>query len=96
MRVNRQEVLKDVHAAELFEVSLKKLKEVRQRNKLCFPIDFAFVTEKKGRAETWVFTLQGLLIISALLKSDRAVLLNRQLVELLLKEKPDFILSRGN
>ena len=96
MRVNRLEVLKDMHAAELLQISVKKLKEVRRRNKLCFPIDFAFVTEKRGRAETWVFTLQGLLIMSALLKSDHAILLNKQLVEFLLKEKPGLVLSPGN
>jgi hypothetical protein len=90
LSVNQYEVLKDVHTAELFDISLRKLRDVRRRNRSCFPIDFAFVIGKKGRAETWVFTLQGLLMVSALLKSGRAISLNRQLVEFLLEKRSGF------
>jgi hypothetical protein len=93
LSVNQYEVLKDVHAAELFEISLRKLRDVRRRNRLCFPIDFAFVIGKKGKAETWVFTLQGLLMVSALLKSGKAISLNRQLIEFLLEKRPGFGLA---
>jgi hypothetical protein len=90
MRVNQHEVINDVHAAELFDISLKRLRDVRRRNRLCFPIDFAFVIGRKGRTETWVFTLQGLLMVSALLKNDRAIALNRRLIEFLLDRRPGF------
>jgi hypothetical protein len=53
------------------------------------------VIGKKGRTETWVFTLQGLLMVSALLKSGRAITLNRQLIEFFLEKRSGVRLVPG-
>jgi len=85
-------VMLDVHLAELYGVSTKVFNQAVRRNVTRFPEDFMFeltkgeakilrsqiVTSRWGgtRYSSYVFTEQGVAMLSSVLKNDRAVEVN--------------------
>jgi hypothetical protein len=94
-------VMLDRDLAELYEVETRVLKQAVKRNTKRFPKDFMFelsyqefknlrsqiVTSSWGgpRYKPMAFTEQGLAMLSSILKSDRAVLVNIQIMRAFVK-----------
>jgi hypothetical protein len=90
--IRDQKVLLDSDLAELYDVEKKQLVQAVKRNIIRFPDDFMFrlsnsefenlrsqiVTSNRGgrRYLPYVFTEQGVAMLSSILKSDRAILVN--------------------
>jgi phage regulator Rha-like protein len=90
--IRGRKVMLDVHLARLYKVSTKRLNEQVKRNKRRFPFDFMFqLTEKEAenmrsqfatsnrggrRYCPFVFTEQGIAMLSSVLNSERAVDVN--------------------
>ena len=91
----------DVHLARLYKVSTKRLNEQVKRNKRRFPFDFMFqLTEKEAenmrsqfatsnrggrRYCPFVFTEQGIAMLSSVLNSERAVDVNIAIIRTFVK-----------
>lgn len=113
--IRGRKVMLDEDLAELYEVQTKRLNEQVKRNRERFPSDFMFqLTEKEfmdlksqnatsrwgGRRKMpYAFTEHGVLMLSSVLKSKKAVQVNIQIMrifmrmrELLLSQK-DMILK---
>jgi hypothetical protein len=90
--IRGEKVMIDFHLAELYGVSTKALVQAVKRNSNRFPVDFAFqlnteeflglrsqiVTSKRGgrRFLPFVFTEQGVAMLSSVLRSERAIEVN--------------------
>ena len=113
--IRGQKVMLDEDLAELYEVQTKRLNEQVKRNQERFPFDFMFQLTKKEfndlksqyatsrwggrRIQPYAFTEHGVLMLSSVLKSKKAVQVNIQIMriftkmrELLLSQK-DLILK---
>lgn len=87
-----QKVMLDHDLAELYQVETKRINEQIKRNKERFPDDFMFQLSKKEwnnlksqnatsswggrRTSPFVFTEHGVLMLSSVLRSDRAIAVN--------------------
>ncbi len=96
-----QKVILDAHLAELYDVPTKRLNEQVRRNIGRFPLDFMFqltweefenlksqfATSSWGgrRKLPFVFTEQGVAMLSSVLKSDRAVKVNIEIMRTFVK-----------
>lgn len=96
--IRNQKVMLDKDLAELYEVSTSYLNKAVQRNLKRFPVDFMFQlkeTESKNlmfqigtsswggtRKLPYVFTEQGVAMLSGLLNSDRAINVNIQIMRI--------------
>ncbi len=93
--IRDQKVMLDSDLAILYGVETKVLNQAVARNKARFPGDFAFeltqkefsalrsqfVTSKGGRRyKPYVFTEHGILMLSSVLRSDKAVKVNIQIM----------------
>ena len=94
--IRGQKVMLDYHLAELYEVETKVLKQAVRRNINRFPSDFMFeltrdefdslrsqfVTSKRGgtRYMPFAFTEQGVAMLASVLKSEKAIEINIQIV----------------
>jgi len=94
-------VMLDSDLAELYEVETKRINEQVKRNQNRFPPDFMFqLTEEEVRnlksqtaTSSWggrrkppyAFTEHGVLMLSSVLKSDRAVAVNIQIMRVYLQ-----------
>lgn len=101
-------VLLDRDLAELYEVETKRLKEQVKRNLDRFPEDFMFeltqtefdnmrsqiATSKRGgtRYVPMAFTEQGVAMLSSVLRSDRAIQVNIQIMRAFVKTR-QFVLD---
>jgi phage regulator Rha-like protein len=101
--IRDQKVMMDRDLAELYGIETKVLKQAVKRNINRFPPDFMFelsdyeedilrsqnVTSNRGgnRYAPMVFTEHGVLMLSSVLKSDRAVEMNIQIVRVFSKMK---------
>ncbi len=90
--VRGQRVMLDVDLARLYEVTVGALNQAVKRNSARFPDDFAFplapqeaanlksqiVISSWGgrRSAPWAFTEQGIAMLSSVLKSEKAALVN--------------------
>ena len=90
--VRGQRVMLDVDLARLYEVTVGALNQAVKRNPARFPDDFAFqlapqeaanlksqiVISSWGgrRSPPWVFTEQGIAMLSSVLKSEKAAMVN--------------------
>jgi len=88
----------DMDLAELYMVETKQLKRAVRRNRVRFPPDFMFVLNKKeseilrGQIGTssWggiryapmAFTEQGVAMLSSVLNSDRAIIVNIHIIRI--------------
>ncbi len=86
----------DSDLAVLYEVKTKRLNEQVERNKKRFPEDFMFqlteeetillrphfATSKRGgrRYRPYVFTQEGVAMLSSVLNSERAIMVNIQII----------------
>ncbi|MFC1826878.1 ORF6N domain-containing protein [Thermodesulfobacteriota bacterium] len=76
----------DRDLADLYGVETKVLKQAVRRNQKRFPDDFIFeltVKEKKGRHSRYLsvaFMEQGVALLSSVLKSDRAIQVNIEIL----------------
>ena len=94
--IRNKKVMLDKDLAELYSVKTKALNQAVKRNMRRFPEDFMFkldkhefnnlrsqiVTSKRG-GTTWgafVFTEQGVAMLSSVLKSDKAIQVNIQII----------------
>jgi hypothetical protein len=89
-------VMLDVDLAELYDVETKQLKRAVRRNSIRFPGDFMFELNKKEldnlrrqigtsswggvRYTPMAFTEQGVAMLSSILSSERAVLVNIHII----------------
>jgi len=96
-----QKVMIDRDLAELYGVETKVLKQAVRRNLKRFPLDFMFELSKEeftdlrsqsvtsswggSRYVPMAFTEHGVLMLSSVLKSDRAIELNIQIVRIFTK-----------
>lgn len=100
-RIRKHAVMLDKHLAILYGVSTKRLNEQVKRNMKRFPIDFMFqlskkeanslrsqiATSKKGgrRYLPYVFTEQGVAMLSSVLNSERAIEVNITIMRVFVK-----------
>lgn len=101
--IRGQKVMIDRDLAELYGVSTSRLNEAVKRNKNRFPKDFMFqLTSKEieilisqiaisrwggSRKLPYVFTEQGVAMLSSVLKSERAVQVNIQIIRVYIRMK---------
>jgi hypothetical protein len=94
--IRSHKVMLDFHLANLYGVSTKVLIQAVKRNIKRFPLDFAFqlsadefeilrsqiVTSSWGgrRYSPYVFTEQGVAMLSSVLKSERAIFVNIEII----------------
>ncbi|MCX5668887.1 MAG: ORF6N domain-containing protein [Candidatus Omnitrophica bacterium] len=94
--IRGKRVMLDVDLAMLYEVKTKRLNEQVARNKKRFPEDFMFqltaeeadflrsqnATSKRGgrRYLPYVFTQEGVAMLSSVLNSERAIMVNIQIM----------------
>lgn len=106
--VRNQKVMLDSDLAELYEVETKRINEQVRRNIERFPEDFMFqltdlewddlrsqiatANPKMRRFPPYVFTEHGILMLSSVLKSKKAVEVNIKIMRVY-KEMKDMILS---
>jgi hypothetical protein len=99
--VRGQKVMIDSDLAELYGVETKRLNEQVKRNAIRFPIDFMFeLTETEFRnlksqiaTSSWggrrkppfVFTEHGVLMLSGVLNSEKAIKVNIQIMRIFIK-----------
>lgn len=88
-----EQVMIDFHLAELYQVETKRLNEQVKRNRKRFPVFFMFrlsetewndlqsqIATAKRRTLPFVFTEQGVSMLSAVLKSDVAIDISIQIM----------------
>jgi len=96
--IRNQKVMLDSDLADLYQVETKRLNEQVRRNLKRFPEDFMFqLTEKEfenlksqfatsswggKRKLPYVFTEQGVAMLSGILNSDRAIAVNIQIMRI--------------
>jgi hypothetical protein len=101
LRIRETNVMLDSDLAELYEVETKRINEQVKRNQNRFPPDFMFqLTEEEAknlmsqnatsswggrRKPPYAFTEHGVLMLSSVLKSDRAVAVNIQIMRVYLQ-----------
>ena len=94
--IRGQKVMLDADLARLYEVSTKRLNEQARRNSRRFPSDFMFQLTKEEyeilrsqfAASSWggrrylpyAFTEQGVAMLSSVLTSERAILVNVEIM----------------
>lgn len=109
--IRGKKVMLDKDLANLYGVETKKLNQTVKRNKERFPEDFMFqltnlemlslrsqiVTSNRGgrRYNTFVFTEQGVAMLSSVLKSERAIRVNIQIMRTFTKIR-EMIVSNKN
>lgn len=103
LNIRSQKVMLDYDLADLYGVQTKVLKQAVKRNLKRFPADFMFeltkkefqdlmsqiVTSKSGgiRYMPMAFTEHGVLMLSSVLRSDRAIEMNIQIMRIFTKMK---------
>ena len=96
--IRGQKVMLDMDLAELYGVETKQLKRAVRRNEKRFPMDFMFELSQKEfenlrsnfgtsrwggiRYAPMAFTEQGVAMLSSVLSSDRAILVNIQVIRI--------------
>jgi hypothetical protein len=99
--IRGQKVMLDFHIAELYQVETKVLKRAVKRNRDRFPNDFCFELTKEesqhlryqigtsrwggARYSPYVFTEQGVAMLSGVLQSKRAVQVNIEIMRAFIK-----------
>ncbi len=99
--IRGQKVLMDFHIADLYEVETKVIKRAVKRNSDRFPNDFCFeLTQEEfenlrfhfgtsswggARYLPYTFTEQGVAMLSSVLKSKRAILVNIEIMRAFVK-----------
>ena len=99
--IRGQKVMLDADLAELYQVSTKRLNEQVRRNSRRFPSDFMFQLTKEEyeilrsqfATSSWggrrylpfAFTEQGVAMLSSVLESERAVLVNVEIMRTFVK-----------
>jgi hypothetical protein len=99
--IRGKRVIKDADLSVLYGVSTKRLNEQLRRNKQRFPEDFCFqltknevfllrsqiATSKRGgrRYLPYVFTQEGVAMLSSVLNSERAIQVNIQIMRAFVK-----------
>ncbi len=105
--IRGQKVMLDRNLAALYQVETKRLNEQVRRNPGRFPVDFMFqLTEKEfenlkshfatsswggNRKLPFVFTEQGVAMLSSVLNSERAIHVNIQIMRLFTKIRQSMI-----
>jgi hypothetical protein len=105
--IRNQKVMLDKELAELYQVTTGVLNQAVQRNIKRFPSDFMFqlteqewstlksqiVTSSWGGRRTlpYVFTEQGVAMLSGILNSDRAIAVNIQIMRIFIRIRQMFI-----
>ena len=109
--IRGQKVMLDRDLAELYEVEVKRLNEAVKRNIKRFPLEFMFqLTEEEWinqrsqiatfdkdtrKYKPYAFTEHGILMLSSVLNSDRAIEINIQIMQVFVKLR-HFIISQAN
>ncbi len=99
--IRGQKVMLDEDLAELYEVKTKRLNEQVKRNKERFPSDFMFQLSKKEfvdlksqnatarwggrRNQPYAFSEHGVLMLTSVLKSRKAIQVNIQIMRIFTK-----------
>jgi len=93
--IRGKKVMLDRDLAILYEVETKRLKEQVRRNITRFPADFMFELSKQFatsnreimglRRPPFAFTEHGVLMLSSVLKSPRAISVNIQIMRIFIK-----------
>jgi hypothetical protein len=82
--IRREKVMLDSDLAKLYGVTTKRLNEQVRRNLKRFPLDFMF--QHGGRRYLpYVFTEQGVAMLSSVLNSERAILVNVEIMRTFVK-----------
>jgi hypothetical protein len=101
--IRNQKIMLDVDLAKLYHVETRRLNERVKRNNDRFPEDFMFqLTEEEWqnlmsqnatsscggrRKKPYAFTEHGVLMLSSVLNSDRAIQVNIQIMRIYIKLK---------
>lgn len=101
--INGQKVMLDSDLAKLYEVETKRLNEAVKRNNERFPKDFMFqlrkeewqnlrsqfatFNEDKRKYSPYVFTEQGVAMLSSVLNSKQAIAVNIQIMRVFVQVK---------
>jgi hypothetical protein len=82
--IRGEKVMLDSDLAKLYGVTTKRLNEQVRRNLKRFPLDFMF--QHGGRRYLpYVFTEQGVAMLSSVLNSERAILVNVEIMRTFVK-----------
>lgn len=108
--IRGKRVMLDTDLAVLYEVKTKRLNEQVARNKKRFPEDFMFqltreetdflrsqnATSKRGgrRYLPYVFTQEGVAMLSSVLNSERAIMVNIQIMRAFAQLRPMLLTNR--
>jgi len=108
--VRGKRVMLDSDLAVLYEVKTKRLNEQVARNKKRFPEDFMFqlteeeadflrsknTTSKRGgrRCLPYVFTQEGVAMLSSVLNSERSIMVNIQIMRAFVQLRRMFLTNR--
>ena len=109
--IRGKKVMLDSDLAKLYEVPTKALIQAVKRNSRRFPADFTFqltkkeetilrsqfVTSKRGgrRYLSYVFTQEGVAMLSGVLNSDRAIAVNIQIMRAFIQLKRMLLTNAG-
>ena len=74
--VEGQRVVRDKDVAELYGVPIGQLRRAVRRHSACFPPDLVFKTSE----EEYVFTEEGILLVSSVLKNSQAVQISIEII----------------
>ena len=92
--------ISDIDIAFLFDIKVGYLLKRIDANLIRFPDDFMIILseneQKEYNCKRVAFTLEGLFMVTGILKSQKAVKLSINLVELLVDKKPGFIFNLIN
>jgi hypothetical protein len=100
-QIRNLKVMLDMDLAQLYGVETKQLKRAVRRNMMRFPPDFAFeltqdeleILRSQFGTSSWggiryppiAFTEQGVAILSGILKSERAVIVNIHIIRIFIR-----------
>ena len=100
-QIRNLKVMLDMDLAQLYGVETKQLKRAVRRNMIRFPPDFAFeltqdeleILRSQFGTSSWgglryppmAFTEQGIAMLSSILSSDRAIIVNIRIIRIFVK-----------
>ncbi len=82
--INNQEVVFEKHLAQLFELSVDKIKAIVKKESKCFPDDFLIRVDGK-----LAFTVAGIFMLAGQVNTTKGKEINMQMIEFIVGRKPN-------
>lgn len=110
--IRKQKVMLDTDLAALYDVEIKRLNEAVKRNLKRFPQEFMFkltdnewkilrsqiatFNKDKRKYKPYAFTEHGILMLSSVLNSDKAIEINIQIMKIFVSMRQQVLSLKGN